>query len=58
MRAWWTVPNRRDMAEAARLLRQLLELVDAGILEATSGPALAMVRRIEGAAMALESAGR
>lgn len=50
--------NRRDVAEAARLLRRLLELVESGELDAGSAHGLAMVRRIEGAAMALESASR
>ena len=52
------VASRRDIAEAARLLRSLLELVEAGELGAGSGHAQALVRRIEGAAVALESAGR
>ena len=50
--------SRRDIAEAARLLRRLLEMVDAGELEASSSAAQGLVRRIEGAAVALESAAR
>ena len=49
--------TRRDMIEAAALLRRLLELIDSGDMEAASGQAQAMVRRIEGAATALEAAG-
>ena len=49
--------NHRDMREAAELLRRLLDAVERGDLDATSGPAQALVRRIEGAAMALEIAG-
>lgn len=53
-----TVATRRDMSEAAALLRRLLALIDSGELDAGSGHAQAMVRRIEGAAVALESAAR
>ena len=52
------VASRRDIAEAARLLRQVLDLVDRGDLEASAGPGVAMVRRLEGAATALEAASR
>ena len=40
----------------ARLLRGLLELVDCGVLEADSPAAAGLVRRIDGAAFALEAA--
>jgi hypothetical protein len=50
--------SRRDAREADELLRRLLALVDSGDLDAGSGPAQALVRRIEGAATALEIAGR
>jgi hypothetical protein len=46
------------MAEAARLLRGLLELVDRGELSADSAHGVALVRRIEGAAVALDEASR
>ena len=46
------------MTEAAALLRRLLALIESGELDAGSGHAQAMVRRIEGAAIALETAGR
>lgn len=52
------VATRSDIREAAALLRRLLELVERGDLDAGSGQARAMVRRLEGAAVALESAGR
>lgn len=44
------------LAEAARLLRSIVGAVEAGELEATTPRAVAMVRRIEGAAAALEAA--
>jgi hypothetical protein len=48
-----------DLAEAARVLRSLLALVETGELEAKTPNARAVVRRIEGAAIAAElSAGR
>ena len=46
------------LRDAARLLRRLLAEVDAGLLRASSGREVAMVRRIEGAAAALEAAAR
>ena len=45
-----------DLAEAARLLRAVLDAVEAGELEANGGQAVALVRRIEGAVAALEAA--
>lgn len=45
-----------DLADAARLLRAVLDAVEAGELEAGSADAVAMVRRLEGAAVALEAA--
>ncbi len=45
-----------DLAEAARVLRAVLIAVETGELEATGGQAVALVRRIEGAATALEAA--
>lgn len=42
-------------AEAARLLRGVLAAVEAGEIEAKTGQAKAMLRRIEGATAALES---
>lgn len=44
------------MAETARLLRGVLALVERGELEAESAHATALVRRIEGAAVAFEVA--
>ena len=45
------------MADAAALLRRVLALVDAGELTASTPQALALLRRLEGAAMAAEIAG-
>ena len=45
-----------DLAEAARLLRSIIRAVEAGELEAATPRAVAMVRRIEGAAIAWEAA--
>jgi hypothetical protein len=50
-------PSRRDIVDdAAALLRRLLDAVEDGELEATTPRAVALVRRIEGAAVALEAA--
>ena len=48
--------TRADNAEAAAMLRRLLAAVDAGELEANGGRATALVRRMEGAAVAFELA--
>jgi hypothetical protein len=50
--------TKRDLAEAAALLRRLVEAAERGELEATSAHAVALLRRIEGAAVALEKASR
>jgi len=48
-----------QLAEAAAMLRRLLALVAAGELEATTPSARAVLRRLEGAAIAVElAAGR
>lgn len=47
-----------ELAEAADLLRQLVNLADAGELEAKSPAARDILRRIEGAAIAAEAASR
>jgi hypothetical protein len=44
-----------DEPSAAELLRSVLELVETGELEANSAHAVALVRRIEGAIVALEA---
>jgi hypothetical protein len=44
------------LADAAAALRRLLAAVESGQLEADSATARALVRRIEGAAVALEQA--
>lgn len=52
------VTSPRDLTEAARLLRGVLAAVEGGELDATSGLAQTLVRRIESAATAPEIAGR
>jgi hypothetical protein len=48
--------EQADLIEAAAMLRRLLALVEAGELEATTPTARAVLRRIEGAAIAVELA--
>lgn len=48
--------TRAEMAETAALIRRVLDRVDAGELEAETREELGMVRRLEGAAVALEQA--
>ncbi len=48
--------NPDDLAEAALLLRSILGAVEAGEMEAATPRAVAMVRRLQGAAAALEAA--
>jgi hypothetical protein len=45
----------RTELEAARTIRALMAAVDAGEIEASSPQARAMLRRLEGAALALEA---
>ena len=45
-----------DVAQAATMLRRLLTLVEAGELEATTPSARAVLRRLEGATIAVELA--
>jgi len=45
-----------DLADAASLLRRVLTLVEAGELEAKTPEARALMRRLEGAALAAEVA--
>lgn len=45
--------NRRDRQEAADLLHRVLDLVDAGDLSADGPAGVAMVRRLEGAEIAV-----
>jgi hypothetical protein len=48
-----------QLTDAAAMLRRLLALVEAGELEATTPSARAILRRLEGAAIAVElAAGR
>jgi hypothetical protein len=46
--------DRSEQSEAAAVLRQLLAAVDAGELEANTPQAKALLRRLEGALIALE----
>jgi hypothetical protein len=48
------VASKRDIADAAKLLRGLLALVEDGKLDASSAHGTAMLRRLEGAVIALE----
>ena len=48
--------GHEDLADAAAMLRRILALVDAGELEVTSPTARAVLRRLEGAAIAIELA--
>ena len=47
-------PTMRTCNETAELLRQLLDAVDAGELDASSSQGARLVRRIEGAVLTLE----
>ena len=49
-------PTSSDLAEAAALLWEVLALVVAAELEASTPRAVSMVRRLEGAAVSLEAA--
>jgi hypothetical protein len=48
--------SRADREEAAAVLRRLLKAVESGELEAHSTRARALLRRLDGAARALEAA--
>lgn len=48
--------TKAELREAAAMVRRLLEAVDRGELDANSGQAVALVRRLEGAALAWEKA--
>ncbi len=50
--------SRRDQAEAAGVLRRLLDQVDAGAIAADTPPERRAVARLQGAAAALEAASR
>lgn len=51
-----SVPKRSESAEAAEMLRRVLDAVDAGELDAESARARTLVRQMEGAALAFELA--
>lgn len=56
----WSMPNTRDVdddisREAAKLLRRVIEAVAKGELEARTPDARALLRRLEGALIALEA---
>lgn len=48
------MPSRQDAAEAAEAIRAVLTAIEAGELTADTPRALALVRRLEGALVALE----
>ena len=50
------MPSRAVTAEAAEMLRRLLGAVESGDLDAGSAQARALVRHLEGAAVAFEVA--
>ena len=50
--------NRRERDEATALLRRLLDAVDSGALAADGPAAVAVVRRLEGAVLAVEAMAR
>ena len=50
------MPSKTDAAEAAAMLGRVLEAVDRGELDAESAHARALVRQMEGAAVAFEVA--
>jgi hypothetical protein len=49
--------NRHDIEEAAKTIREVLAAVEEGKLTASSPQEIALLRRLEGAAVALEQAG-
>ncbi len=49
---------RRDQAEAAGVLRRLLDQIDAGTIDADTPPERRAVSRLQGAVAALEAASR
>jgi len=52
------VTTKAEMAELAELIRRVLDAVDAGEMEADTPAGRAIVRRLEGAVVALEQASR
>jgi hypothetical protein len=52
------IPNAEIAREAAMLLRRLLEAVERGELTAGTPRSVALIRRIEGAAAALDAVGK
>jgi hypothetical protein len=50
------VATQKDLEEAARAIREVLAAVDEGKLTAASPREIALLRRLEGAALALEAA--
>jgi hypothetical protein len=51
-----TVATQKELADAARTIRAVLAAVDEGKLTAASPREIALLRRLEGAAIALEEA--
>jgi len=50
--------TKAELRDAAAMVRRLLEAVERGEIEANSGQAVALVRRLEGAAVAWEEAAK
>jgi hypothetical protein len=50
------MPGQEEMEEAANAIREVLDLVSSGTWPAPSGKEIALIRRLEGAAAALEAA--
>jgi hypothetical protein len=51
-----TAPRKADVAQAAAVLREVLARVDSGELEAPGARGSAVVRRLQGALLGLETA--
>jgi hypothetical protein len=49
------LPSRQAVAEAAEALRRVLAVIDAGELDVTNPRDVALVRRLQGALMALKA---
>jgi hypothetical protein len=52
------VPSRSTVADAAAVVRRLLDAIDSGEIEADSAEARALYRRLEGAVAAWEQASK
>jgi len=50
--------TKKDLRDAAVMIRAVLDAVEEGQMEASTPPSRALLRRMEGAAAALEEASR